>query len=163
MPKEIVKVYIRWASVDKLRSFIKKKFGISQFEGVVGILNGGATPALVVANTLGIPVYWVQVRSYKGTKKVIKKPVVTILNDIPVIKEHGSYLIVDDIWDTGSTMKAVMEALKKYAYSCSGVTLVSKSLDCEFEDVIAPIFKPKDVWVVFPWEVDSNQEHLFIL
>jgi len=114
---------------------------------VVGILRGGYFPAHMIAETLGLEIYVIRYKSYVKTKKV-GKPILVL----PLIGDVSGkrVLLVDDICDTGDTLKAAKELLKQYNPSDVKVATLFIKPSCEE----TPEFwiEKSDEWVEFPWE-----------
>jgi len=122
---------------------------MEDYDVVVGILNGGALPALVVSNVLKLPVYWIRVRSYEGKEKGELEA-----KGLDFDKEDlggKKILLVDDIVDTGDTLNYVRGLLlgEYGAKDVFCVTVVSKR---KMLNGVNMLTVPQFVWVVFPWE-----------
>ena len=80
---------------------IKEKQDISH---VIGLARGGLIPATIMSYVLERPLLNYGISSYKGMKKTNKFHITQKINlaDLP---RNASLLVVDDICDTGDTMK----------------------------------------------------------
>ena len=108
--------------MDLIEIYIKKKK--LKFKGVYGPPRGGLTMAVMLSHRLGIP----------------------MLLDPPKKDDH--VLIVDDIADTGKTLKK----FENYN-NCKIMTLWYHK-----QSVLVPdywINQKYDKWIVFPWESDE--------
>ncbi len=114
---------------------------------VVGILRGGYFPAHMIAETLGLEIYVIRYKSYVKTKKV-GKPILVL----PLIGDVSGkrVLLVDDICDTGDTLKAAKELLKQY--NPSDVKVATLFIKPSCEEVPEFWVEKSDEWVEFPWE-----------
>ncbi len=114
---------------------------------VVGILRGGYFPAHMIAETLGLEVYVIRYKSYVKTRKV-GKPILVL----PLIGDVSGkrVLLVDDICDTGDTIKAAKELLKQY--NPSDVKVATLFIKPSCEEVPEFWIEKSDEWVEFPWE-----------
>jgi hypoxanthine phosphoribosyltransferase len=67
-------------------------------------------------------------------------------------------LVVDDIWDSGDTLRSVYSLLSPHCKDLSVVTLACKQLGTPAWHIHSGRMFPLSEWVVFPWEVhdDSN-------
>ena len=84
---------------------------VSDFEadGILFIARGGATLAHFLAMNTGIrKMYAVNTVSYDGQTK-LGAPIV---GELPNLKEAKKIIVVDEIVDTGETLKVVMEKLR---------------------------------------------------
>lgn len=153
MPLQVEAITYSWQDteylVNKLYTKLKRKITPKSF--IVGISRGGLIPATLLSHRLRIPLkYVIHAESYEGRKQ--KK--LTGLN-YPQIKEkelvHG--IFVDDIVDTGVTIKAISAYYKHLPFF---VTLLSKPKG--YEEVknclLIPSAKeiPQTEWAIFPWE-----------
>lgn len=101
---------------------------ISEYDMVVGVSRGGIIPAYMLANKVGMPVRVVEPFVEGGLKEFKGKKI----------------LMVDDIEDTGATLRFFGEQAHKYELA----DFVSR--------VIVKKNKDGEVWYVFPWETESD-------
>jgi hypoxanthine phosphoribosyltransferase len=125
---------------------------------VVGVLNGGALSALVVANILKLPICWCRVNSYAEQKK--KKALKVDPMDLSFVDFKGKeILVVDDIIDTRSTMETVIRILQAGGTSRINIWApiikvggLSGILDNYILERGSFLVVPQNCWVQFPWE-----------
>lgn len=121
-PTEKKKVYLNWGDIDLLVENLCRIITASgkQIKSVTGIERGGLIPAVMISHRLNIP--------YVG-------------------KINKDTLIVDDICDTGETLK-------------NSIALYTATLHYKPTSSFTPDFYAKEVgqdWIVYPWEnKDSN-------
>jgi len=121
---------------------------------VVGILNGGIVPALIASNVYKVPVIWCKCSSYEDRKK--KEFVFENVNIERGSVENKRVLIVDDIVDTGETIRNVYNFIRDY--SPKKVRLLSLVIKhkvyelCKKLGIGYTLIVPDKYWVVFPWE-----------
>ena len=125
-----------------------KETGITH---VVGLARGGLIPATIIRYVLNKPLITTGVRSYKGDKKTKKLSTYQPLN-IATLKESDTHiLVVDDICDTGDTMKYITKNLAlggiKYKTAC----IFTKEKHKEWLDHYGFVISDNK-WIVFPWE-----------
>ncbi len=78
-------------------------------DGILFVARGGATLAHFVAMNLGVrKMYAVNTYSYEGQTK-LNAPVV---DDLPNLAKANKIIVVDEIVDTGETLKIVVEKLQ---------------------------------------------------
>jgi len=145
--------FISWESVNCFKEYFDAESSSFKYDYVVGVLNGGAIPASIIAGSLGVPLYWVQVSSYKD-----REPGEVLFNNltVPNLPVGSKVLIVDDIFDTGRTFSVVSSFLsRKFEVTLKGYVFVSKDMKCVEKGVSYFEFVQKDKWVVFPWEFSS--------
>lgn len=118
-----------WKDIDRATDLLLEWVGRQMakrppISAVTGIPRGGLIPAVMLSHRLGIPY-------------------------APIADTCGSdRLVVDDIVDTGETMRFWAET----SALCCALTMRS---DIEMDGVFAPIRIRRGLWVVFPWE-DSD-------
>ena len=117
-------------------------------DAIIGLLRGGVVPARLFADYFDITLdfFALDAKLYNGIaepgEEVKIKP---FFGDI----KGKKVLIVDDIWDTGETMRAVLKYLKnEYLHTA---TLFKKNgsegspdFYCETANI--------DEWIIFPWD-----------
>lgn len=126
-----------------------------KYDCILGIGNGGIIPARLLAEELGMDaIHVIPVR---------KKQVVT--QEMPPLDKSKRYLVVDDIYDTGSTLARVKKALRgftcDYAFCMSRRPLPAAAADggknrSSSSSSMMSLWSGRvlnhDRWVVFPWE-----------
>jgi adenine/guanine phosphoribosyltransferase-like PRPP-binding protein len=121
-----------------------------RIDAVVGVLNGGRTPATAIAAHLGVPRWFVRAR-HNATDAVYTQATgwVSCEADGTVTSLRGRVLVVDDICGTGATLTAVRGVL-----AGPDVELVTCALCVNAGAADRPDLWVWDVrdWVVFPWE-----------
>jgi len=123
---------------------------------VIGLLRGGIVPARIFSDYFDILLdfYALDVKLYDGINKRRDEPTVKAFNgDV----KDKSILIVDDIWDSGKTMKAVLNTLE--GEDITTATLFWKEKADKKPDYYAKVAK-KNEWIVFPWERDEFRREL---
>ncbi len=123
------------------------------FDHVVGIYRGSLGMAAHVSNTFSVPMSIIgfQTRDGKDNEPYWMH---NALAEVNAYKEGQTIMVVDDIYDTGNTMRQVMDFIKK-----------SRIRPSPYPDVIGHCLfgkRNKDKvsysqyhdgsWIVFPWE-----------
>ncbi len=137
---------VSWEEFERMSERIAEKVK-GKVDVVVGILRGGYFPAHMIAERLGLDIYVIRYKSYVKTKKV-SKPVLVL----PLIGDVSGkrVLLVDDVCDTGETLKAAKELLKQYNPSNVIVATLFVKPSCEERPEVW--VEESDEWVEFPWE-----------
>ena len=126
---------------DKLKSYNKI------WKGLIAITRGGLVPATILANKLGIRlVDTICISSYDNRNQrsmnILKKP--------SVIDDGGDgegWLIIDDLVDSGNTIKYAGELYPKAHYAVVYAKPDGKSIiDTYVRDI------NQSTWIEFPWE-----------
>jgi len=116
---------------------------------IVGVSRGGWIPARVLSDLLENPTLAsVRVETYSGTTQAKSLPTLTQRVPIPVTKKE--VLIVDDVADSGKSLKVVKEhILQQDAEVAKVATLYYKPWS-----TVKPEYYEKETskWIVFPWD-----------
>jgi xanthine phosphoribosyltransferase len=121
--------------------------------GIVCITRGGLVPAAIVARELNLRmIETVCIASYhdyktQGQLEVVKEiaPSVKALGD----GKGKGVIVVDDLTDTGKTVKIVRETLPNAHYA----TVYAKPQGAPFVDTYVTEVS-QDTWIYFPWDLD---------
>jgi hypoxanthine phosphoribosyltransferase len=116
---------------------------------ILGIARGGLLPAGAIGYALSVKnVYTMNVEFYTGVDERLDVP--RILPPAPdfVDLSHGKVLIVDDVADTGHTLKSVEEFCEGKVGEVRTACIYEKShsvVKCDY------VWKRTDEWINFPW------------
>lgn len=127
---------------------------------IVAIARGGMLPAGAISYALGVKANGaINVEFYTGVGKTMLEPeILEPYMDISSL-EGKRVLIVDDVADSGKTLKLIMNLIAKEGLSMgSGTAKVdarSATIYLKPTSVIKPdyVFKQTDKWINFPWSV----------
>jgi uncharacterized protein len=130
-------------------------------EVIVGVLRGGAFPALMLSHMLGVSrMYAVRVSSRgDGTPRTYRNmPLIEGINGLPSLQGQV-VLIVDDVTNTGNTLKNVKLKVNHVGQPAAIVTAslvwdtVGADDDHFLTDCVADCYSESvHAWVDFPWE-----------
>ncbi|MEO0762452.1 MAG: xanthine phosphoribosyltransferase [Pseudomonadota bacterium] len=117
------------------------------WKAVVAITRGGMVPACIVARELDVRVVdTVGVKSYdhqtQRAAEVLKRPDDTIAGD------GTGILVVDDLADTGRTLRLIREMLPKAHFA----TVYAKPQGAPDVDTFITEVS-QDTWIFFPWDM----------
>jgi len=148
-------IHLSWMDVEEacIKIYEEMKRDGYTPQSIVALLRGGVVPARIFSDYFDILLdfFALDVKLYDG---------INDRRDQPDIKEfYGDVrgketLIVDDIWDSGKTMNAVLNYLGEEKVKTA--TLCWKKTAQGKPDYYA-IAVEDNVWVIFPWEV---REHI---
>lgn len=146
------KVHYTYQQAENDCRALAKKLLHYNFEWIVTMARGGLVPACILSQLLDIKkIKIVSIQHYKGTKKVKAGPKI-LANFIPPVSIKSKILLIDDVVDTGKTMKMALEILKEW-----GNEVITASL--HFKPKQSKDFKPDfwanetEAWIVYPWEL----------
>lgn len=119
--------------VEKIASNIQQKE--LKYDYIVGIPRGGLVPAVMISHILSIPM-----AELKSVGSI----------DTAFYNFNRRFLIVDDIMDSGKTLKNYSHLIDKCVLCCKMRVPIQDRptyYGAEISD---------DVWISFPWEKDIN-------
>ncbi len=140
-----------WNQIYSLLLKLAERIRKSGFEPdiIVGVSRGGWIPARIISDMLENPkLANVTAEFYVGVAETKHEPTITQPVSLPV--KDKNVLVVDDLADTGESLKLVNSHLKKQGASEIKIaTIYYKPWS-----VIAPNYYEKETrcWIVFPWD-----------
>jgi hypothetical protein len=140
-----------WEKIYELLLNLAKKIRESNFKPdvIVGVSRGGWPPARIMSDLLENPeLANVKAEFYLGVAKTKGKPVIT--QPVSVSVRGKKVLIVDDVADTGKSLRLVREHLKEQgATDVKIATIYYKPWS-----VVVPDWYERKTshWIIFPWE-----------
>lgn len=141
--------FISWEEFHRAtRELARLQLPAEQWKGIIAVSRGGLVPAAIIARELNIRlVESVCCSSYdhddQRGMQVLNKP------DIP--NEGEDFLVVDDLVDTGGTLKLLRKMYPKAKF----VTVYAKPLGEPLVDQYVASME-QETWVHFPWDVQLN-------
>ncbi|HAA93184.1 MAG TPA: xanthine phosphoribosyltransferase, partial [Rhodospirillaceae bacterium] len=119
------------------------------FDGLLAVSRGGLAPAAILSAELSLRrVEVIAISSYDGRSRGDAK----ILKDAN-LPSNSRWLVIDDIADSGETMKLVREQAPDAVYAA----VYAKPAGRPFVDHFAVEVAQED-WVVFPWDPAGDTE-----
>ena len=140
-----------WNQIHSLQLKLAEAVRKSGFEPdvIVGVSRGGWIPARIMSDLLENPrLANVATEYYVGVAETKQKPSLTQPVSLPV--KDMKVLVVDDVADTGESLKRVNAHLKEQGASEIRIaTIYYKPWS-----VIVPCYYEKETskWIIFPWE-----------
>ncbi len=138
-------ITLSWEELhQKTNALAEQLAKIGPFSGIVTVSRGGLVPAAIISRKLSIRlVETVAVASYdrqtRGAVEILKLP--TAAN-----KGKG-WLLIDDLADTGETIKALRDILPDAHFA----TIYAKPEGKAVVDTFVAEAS-QDTWIYFPWE-----------
>ena len=149
--KDVIDHIVDWAEVHRdAKELVRKLVGSGEWNGIIAVTRGGLVPAAIIAREMGIrhidtlciATYDEQ---YIGDVNIIKKPA-------DAVRDKGKgWLMIDDLVDTGMTMKTAREFLP----NCHVATVYAKPEGLKFVDTYVHQV-PQNHWVFFPWDTEPK-------
>lgn len=140
------KYYYTWENFGHDIKEIMVETPISYYKTIVGIAFGGLSLLSCFKNNFPDKRYEIIfAKSYQGKKK--KQLVIEQFN--PILWENP-ILLIDDIADSGGTLKTIKEKLEVWDKKVDILTLFHRK-----NSLVVPRYNLNDagnLWIVFPWE-----------
>ena len=150
------KTYINWSEMFNDISNITEQIRNKNIDAIVGIGRGGLIPAVIMSYSLGVKVVNnFQIESYEneknpGTHKLWQNPEKHFIDHF----KGKNILVVDDLADSGNTLKLVKRFFEYYNVNLIFATLYTKKGTSFVPDAFVREYSTEE-WLVFPWE-ESN-------
>jgi len=117
------------------------------WKAIVAITRGGMAPAMIIARELDVrTVDTISVKSYshqdQSEAKVLKAP------DADIIGDGTGVLIIDDLVDSGRTLKLVRDLYPNAHYATVYAKPEGRSMVETFITEVS-----QDTWIFFPWDM----------
>lgn len=141
---------IYWFLLDLAKTIQSTDF---QADIILGVSRGGWIPARILSDLLENPnLANIKAEFYMGATKSRCKPIIT--QPVSVSIEDKKILIVDDVADTGESIKLVNSHLKEHGAS----EIKIATIYCKPWSIIVPNYyaKKTSLWIVFPWEIKET-------
>jgi hypoxanthine phosphoribosyltransferase len=140
-----------WNQIYTLLLNLTEKIRKSGFEPdvIIGVSRGGWLPARIMSDLLENPnLANVTTEFYNGVAETKKECVITQPVSVPV--KARKILVVDDVADTGESLKLVNSHLKKQGASIVKIVTIYYK---PWSNIVPDYYgKETPCWVVFPWE-----------
>ncbi len=149
--QDLTLLHTSWEEVENLSEVLAEKILGSSFlpDIIVAISRGGFDPARILCDNLRIRrLASIQIEFYSGVKTKIKKP--RIIYPLNAEVKNLNVLIVDDVSDTGISLKVAKEhVLAREPNDLKIATLHIKPWTSFRPDYHA---LETDEWIIYPWE-----------
>jgi len=144
-----------WKHIYSLLLKLSETIRKTKFEPdvIVGVSRGGWIPARILSDLLENPnLANVATKFYVGIAETKQKPTITQSVSVPV--KDKKVLVVDDLADTGESLKRITEHLEHQGASEVRIaTIYYKPWS-----IIIPHYYEKETrcWIVFPWDLKET-------
>ena len=142
---------VTWSEVHRdARFLVRKLMKLGPWKGIIALTRGGLVPAAIVAREMDIHMIdTLCISAYAdqkiGAVSVLKEPQ-------EAVKDRGEgWLLIDDLVDTGTTLKAARKLLPKAHFA----TVYAKPKGSEVVNTYVHGIE-QSVWVYFPWDTDTR-------
>ncbi len=128
--------------------------GQGPFDALVAVTRGGLVPAAIVARELNLRIVeTISVASYAGDETAPETAqggvrVLKPLSSAILASQGAGVLVVDDLVDTGATLRALRAALPRAHYATVYAKPAGRPLVDTFVTEVS-----QDTWINFPWDL----------
>jgi len=154
MNKEIQKEYITWYEIEQYSKMLAERIEYDnvKYDTILAITRGGLFVAGLLSHLLDIKIIeTVGVQYYTGIAKTKNEPeMIKNLSKNSIINKN--VLLVDDLVDSGKTMKFVSDYINNITTCNSHTAVLFKKPVSKFEPNY--YIRITDKWLVFPYEHD---------
>jgi uncharacterized protein len=142
---------VTWDNLDELLGTLADKVG-SDYDVVLAITRGALVPAGMLAYRLGLRnILVAAVAYYDDTGQPAEQPTFFQFPADPLL--HGnSVLVVDEVWDTGTTIEAVVERVRMAGGRPTTAVLHYKPGRSKVASTPDHFVVATDAWVVYPFK-----------
>ena len=138
-----------WAELHRdSRELARRLLNKQQWKGIIAVTRGGMIPAAIIARELNIRMIdTLCISCYDDQQMGVLK----VIKDVSIDTDGEGYLVIDDLVDTGMTLKAVREKLPKAHIATLYVKPAGEGL------VDSSVYQfSQETWVRFPWDLELN-------
>ncbi|MEM0350387.1 MAG: phosphoribosyltransferase [Archaeoglobaceae archaeon] len=146
-----------WKDIESLCRKLARKIKSSGFrvDAIVAIARGGWVPARILADFLDVKeLYSIKTEHWGIVATITGKA--TITQPLTVNLEGKNVLIVDDVADTGETMKIV----KEHIISLKAKEVKTAVIDYKKTSAFVPDYFAAEMeswkWIVYPWSIRED-------
>ncbi|HEU5320006.1 MAG TPA: phosphoribosyltransferase family protein [Methylomirabilota bacterium] len=143
-----------WRDVERMVGVLLRRLP-GAYDNLLVITRGGMVPACLISERANIRnILCAAVVFYEGQQRALPAPrFVQFPADHQVAGRR--ILVVDDVWDTGSTVVAVRDRLRQAGATVDVCVLHYKPAHNRFPGDEPDYYAEKtDGWIVYPWDPD---------
>jgi hypoxanthine phosphoribosyltransferase len=146
------RLHVTWQDVERLVGRLLQALP-RDYDNILVVTRGGMVPACLISERANIRnILCAAIVLYDGEERTAPAPVfVQFPEDRQV--EGRRILVVDDVWDSGSTVVAVRDRLRKAGARVQVCVLHYKPRHSRFPGDGPDFYAEEtDAWVVYPWD-----------
>jgi hypoxanthine phosphoribosyltransferase len=146
------RTYLAWADVDRLAKKLTNQLASVRFDHLVAVTRGGLVPACIISEQLDLrDIMVAAVKFYMGPGDTLSRP---IFMQFPADSQlfGRQILIVDDVWDSGTTVMAVRNRVLAAGGHPTVAVLHYKPSGSKFKEKPDYFAEAVDGWIVYPWD-----------
>lgn len=139
--------YVSWEELHRAtKELARRQLPAEQWRGIIAVSRGGLVPAAILARELNVRIVdTVCVSSYDHQTQ---RADVSLIKGVAATNDGDGFLVVDDLVDTGNTLKFLRQQLPKAKF----VTVYAKPAGMAIvDDFVADL--EQETWIHFPWDM----------
>lgn len=146
------KIYVTWPDVERMVGKLLRALP-RDYDNILVITRGGMVPACLISERTGIRnILCAAVVLYEDDERTLAEPAFVQFPDDRHVRGRR-ILVVDDVWDSGSTVVAVRERLRKAGADVHVCVLHYKPGRSKFPGDGPDFYAAQtDGWIVYPWD-----------
>ena len=146
---------IHWDEFHRAARTLSRRLRIVQgWNKILAVTRGGLVPAGIIARELDVrEIQNLCVRSYEAETKsgpASQQHDIRFLSPLPSGNGEG-WLVVDDLADTGATLRAIKKDFPKAIYAAVYTKPEGRSALDHFAEEV-----PQSCWLNFPWDLECT-------
>jgi uncharacterized protein len=150
------KQHITWTDIERMTARLLKMLPTG-YDNILVVTRGGMVPACLISEKTNIRnILCAAVMFYDGEERKLPEPLfLQFPEDSQLVGRK--ILVVDDVWDTGTTVMAVRERLRKAGADAHVCVLHYKPVKSKFPDDKPDFFAEEtNAWIVYPWDPERE-------
>lgn len=144
---------LNWEDFDQIMAYINHeigKLGLGKtFGAIIGLSRGGLIPATVLSHKMGLPLIPMMVQLRDSKTNI--NPIDEIARVTSMLDPKQRAIIVDDINDSGDTLKLITENWPK-GHKRPIVAVMCERANSFFAADVVGFTENTNKWLVFSWE-----------
>lgn len=146
--------HVTWTDVGRMVGTLLAQLP-RDYENILVITRGGMVPACLISERTGIRnILCAAVVFYEGSGQKYTEPMFVQFPEGDHVKGRR-VLVIDDVWDTGSTIVAVRDRLREAGATVDVCVLHYKPAHNRFPGDKPDYYAEEaDGWIVYPWDPD---------
>ena len=160
---ELFKTIITWEEIQRDSADLANELSHLNFSCIIGVANGGMIPATLLSKELKVDkLLSCNLKSYQehkpreGAHSQMDKVKTISIPDWRGLQEEDRVLIVDDLVDTGLTLKKIIQYNNIINHNQPERNWIFATLYNKPRSIFKPDYTVRefdnDEWIVFPWE-----------
>lgn len=152
MSAEPTKHHVSWSDVERLVGRLLEALPRG-YDNILVVARGGMVPACLISERANIRnILFAAVMLYDGEQRALPEPVFVQFPEAQQVAGRR-ILVVDDVWDSGSTIVALRDRLREAGARVDVCVLHYKPRRNRFPGDGPDYYAEEtDAWIVYPWE-----------